>query len=273
MAPMVTDHFDVRSFQAVDASGFVEELAGHLRASAALDAVANAREDLRAALGVAPGARILDVGCGLGEEVVALARLVAPGGLAVGMDASVEFLTAAAGRSRRAGATAEFVLGDAHDLPFPDAGFDGVRIERTLQHLADPDRVLAEAARVLVPGGVIAVAEPDWGSAVIRGGDPAVCAAVAQALGDGVRHRRIGLELPQRLERAGLAVKLVRPGIVELTDAARAIELLRLPDAVGAAVADGLSAAVGRAWLDELGVGRGFRLRVTGYLAAARKPG
>jgi SAM-dependent methyltransferase len=272
---MVSETFDVRDFQAVDASATEPDLVAHLRSSAALEDVARARAELRTVLGVRRGARLLDIGCGLGDEVVAVARHAGPGGLVVGVDASSALLARAQARARDAGVTAHFVLADAHDLPLPDAFFDAVRIERTLQHVADPDAVLAEAARVLAPGGTLGVCEPDWGATTVRGGDPAVCAAIARTLGGGVRNRRIGLELPQRLERAALAVTLVRPGTVQLADLQTAYEVLRLDDAVGAAIAGGLDATAGREWLADLprcAAGGGFEITLHGYLAAARRP-
>jgi ubiquinone/menaquinone biosynthesis C-methylase UbiE len=174
------------------------------------DAVLAARAELRDALRVRQGSRILDAGCGAGGEVVGLARLVAPDGIAVGVDTDTAALEAAVAAARRAAVMAHFVQADAHHLPFPDGGFDGVRFERTLQNLDDPDAAIAEAARVLGPGGIVAAAEADWGSAVPNGG-----------VHEDVPQPRIGLELPQRLERAGLAVTRRRPLALELPGGTR----------------------------------------------------
>jgi SAM-dependent methyltransferase len=198
------------------------------------DGVLEARAELRAALRVRPGARILDAGCGCGDEVVAFARLVAPDGMAVGVDTDTAALEAAVAAARRAAVMADFVQADAQWLPFPDRGFDGVRFERTLEQLDDPDAAIAEAARVLGPGGMLAAAEPDWGSAVVHGSRPVASRTVAAA----ARHPRIGFELPQRLERAGLAVTLVRRLALELI----------VPE-------------------------HGARVRMTYYVVAASKPG
>jgi 2-polyprenyl-6-hydroxyphenyl methylase/3-demethylubiquinone-9 3-methyltransferase len=99
-------------------------------------------------LGAAP-LRVLDLGCGAGF----LANYLAARGHAVtGLDATDDNLAVA--RSHDRTSTATYLTGDARALPFADASFDAVCAMDLLEHVEDPARVVAEAARVLAPGGV-----------------------------------------------------------------------------------------------------------------------
>lgn len=106
------------------------------------------RDEILRRLDARPGDRFLDVACGTGAVAAAAAALVAPGGEAVGLDASPAMLAAARRRGR-----ARFELGDAHALPFPDASFDLASCPHGLIFFDDPARALREAVRVLRPGG------------------------------------------------------------------------------------------------------------------------
>jgi SAM-dependent methyltransferase len=104
-------------------------------------------------LGLAPGARVLDLGCGEGRHVHGLAML--PGVVAVGLDPDAASLVKARdGLATLAGAgPAAFLRGSAYALPFADGAFDAVICSEVLEHLDDYPAALAEIARVLRPGG------------------------------------------------------------------------------------------------------------------------
>ncbi len=97
--------------------------------------------------------RALDVGCGTGALAYALAPLV---GDVVGVDSSEEYLAAA---REDAPDTCTFVLGDAEALPFPYGDFDLVGCLRVLHHVARPELVVSEIARVTRPGGRLLIAD------------------------------------------------------------------------------------------------------------------
>ena len=112
-------------------------------------------------LRVQPGERVLELGCGAGGALVALARAVGGAGRVVGLDLSPGMLRLAAARLRRAGLAdrAELVVADATAVPFADASFDVVFMSFTLELFDTPEipLVLAECRRVLRPGGRIGV--------------------------------------------------------------------------------------------------------------------
>lgn len=121
-------------------------------------------------LAVRPEETLLDVGCGPGNLLYRVRGRVRR---SVGLDLSAEALRAArvALQQRQAGpgdAQASFVLGDGRRLPFREASFDSIICTETLEHVADDGAVLSELARVLKPGGRLAVSVPDTLPEVIQ---------------------------------------------------------------------------------------------------------
>jgi SAM-dependent methyltransferase len=100
------------------------------------------------------GCRLLDVGCGTGDMLVAAAEA---GLRAAGVDVSDIGVEAA----RRRVPEAEVVVSAAEELPFPDAAFDYVTCMGSLEHFAEPDRGLAEMIRVTKPDGRVLILVPN----------------------------------------------------------------------------------------------------------------
>lgn len=105
---------------------------------------------------------ILDVGCGIGHWGRCLAPFLNPNGTMVGVDREPRWIDEAMNRlpSEYHGRFS-YQVGDAERLPFPDAQFDLVTCQTLLIHVKDPIGVLREMVRVLAPGGLIVVAEPN----------------------------------------------------------------------------------------------------------------
>jgi arsenite methyltransferase len=106
------------------------------------------------------GETVLDLGSGAGADVLISAQRVAPGGQAIGLDMTDEMLELARANAREAGvANVEFVKGYLEEMPLADASVDVVISNCVINLSADKPRVLAEAARVLRPGGRFAVSD------------------------------------------------------------------------------------------------------------------
>jgi len=106
------------------------------------------------------GEIVLDLGSGAGADVLISARRVAPGGRAIGLDMTVEMLDLARRNAAEAGVdNVEFLQGYLEDIPLPDDSVDVVISNCVLNLAADKSVVLAEAARVLRPGGRLAFSD------------------------------------------------------------------------------------------------------------------
>ena len=157
---------------------------------------------------VGPGDRVLDMGCGGGRHAFSVYRR---GADVVALDmresdlreVDVMFRAMELEGEVPAGATASTVRGNAYALPFEDESFDRIIAAEVLEHLPEDVDAMTELARVLKPGGLIAVTVPRWGP-------EKVCWALSDAYheveGGHVRIYK-GSELVSRLRGTGL-VKL-----------------------------------------------------------------
>jgi SAM-dependent methyltransferase len=197
--------------------------AGHYGAGEAAEVP---EEALRASLGcgnptalaeLRPGETVLDLGSGGGIDVLLSARRVGPAGTAYGLDMTDEMLALARANQRKAGVTnAEFLKGEIEHIPLPDASVDVIISNCVINLSADKDRVLAEAFRVLRPGGRLAVSD-----VVVRGEVPPAIrrsvelwiGCVAGALEEG--------EYRAKLARAGFEAIGVEPTRVYRAEDAR----------------------------------------------------
>jgi SAM-dependent methyltransferase len=155
------------------------------------------------ALGVGPGTVVLDVGCGPGIELAAMAEHAR---LAVGVDLSATMTAAAASHAPGSSVT----RAHAQHLPFPDRTFDACRARAVLIHTPHPEQTVAEMARCLTPGGRLVLSEPDQGSHLVAaGGSPEideVCERVMRHRRSKFRNPLAGRALPRLVIDAGMTV-------------------------------------------------------------------
>jgi ubiquinone/menaquinone biosynthesis C-methylase UbiE len=153
---------------------------------------------------LAPGTRLLDVGCGVGAVLAILGGAFTGISLA-GVDIEERQIDAARQHLASRGLHADLRHADAGALPFENGSFDHVWMTYFLEHVDDPVVVLREARRVLAPGGALTAIEVDYNTVWAKPtseGIEAMFAAVAQTMDAGGRSDT-GSRLPGWLEEAG----------------------------------------------------------------------
>jgi ubiquinone/menaquinone biosynthesis C-methylase UbiE len=183
------------------------------------------------------GEVVLDLGSGGGIDVLLSARRVGPTGKAYGLDMTDEMLALARENQQRSGLTnVEFLKGEIEHIPLPDCSVDVIISNCVINLSADKDRVLAEAFRVLKPGGRFAVSD-----VVVRGHD--VPAAVRRSMELWVGCVAGALEersYREKLSRAGFDEIAVEPTrIYRIEDAKQFLDDAGLSDESVLAAIDG----------------------------------
>jgi arsenite methyltransferase len=154
-----------------------------------------------------PGETVLDLGSGGGIDVLLSARRVGPTGKAYGLDMTDEMLELARKNQSDSGLTnVEFLKGEIEAIPLPDASVDVIISNCVINLSGDKDRVLAEAFRVLKPGGRFAVSD-----VVVRGPVPEAIRKSLELWVGCVAGAMEETEYIGKLERAGFTAIGVEP--------------------------------------------------------------
>jgi len=159
------------------------------------------RAMLVSALSPEAGEDILELGAGNGILLRDLVEKVGADARIVGIDGS----EAIVGTARRICPDADFVLGDAQELPFESESFDAVVAAQIFCFLQDPDRSLSEVRRVLRPGGRLVILDTDWATLVWNSRDPDLMKRVMAAYTGLYADPHLPRSLEEKMIRAGFA--------------------------------------------------------------------
>ncbi|MBO2464304.1 methyltransferase domain-containing protein [Actinomadura violacea] len=204
-------------------------------------------------LAVEPGHTVLDAGCGPGTDLAALAAAAGPSGTVIGVDHDPAMADAA--RRRTADLPGVRVeQADAHALPLEAGSVDRARMDRVMMHLDDPSRALGELRRVLRPGGLLALAEPDWHTLAIDHPDLGASLALTRFVAENAnRNQAMGRQVPRLAEAAGFTVLSVLNAAPVFRDPAKAEQVFGIRRNTGRAVEAGrLDRDAARRLLDHL---------------------
>ncbi|MFK0110360.1 methyltransferase domain-containing protein [Streptomyces sp. NPDC091217] len=211
------------------------------------------KQELLELLDVRPGQTVLDVGCGPGTDLPALAERVGVSGTVIGVDRDPAMLAEARRRTGDLSAV-EIREADVHALPVEPGTVDRAKIDRVLMHVDEPAEVLAQLHAATRPGSRIALAEPDWDTLIVDAEDLDTSRAFTRyTTSEAVRHATIGRSLARHAQRAGFVVETVRATTPVFLDFPEADHTLGLGRNMQRAIQDGhVDEARGRRWFSSL---------------------
>lgn len=169
-------------------------------------------------LDLKPGLSVLDAGCGLGDDCSRICVRVSPHGRVTGVDASAVMVNAACHRWAGQHENLTFEIGDARRLPFPAASFDRARIDRSLQHIVDPEAAVRELHRVLKPGGLAVAYDNDWGTFSVSSENIQITRKVQDEWCYSFTNPWIGRHLALLFRKAGFENISVHPSVSVISD-------------------------------------------------------
>ncbi|HEV2614879.1 MAG TPA: methyltransferase domain-containing protein [Gammaproteobacteria bacterium] len=201
--------FDFKDFGNLDLSEDADYLVDSMDELYDLEGIQGIKERAIQNLKVAPGDKVLELGCGLGHDAETFGELVGPTGSVIAIDSSQKMLARAQRKSQHKNVS--YVHANASSLNYPDKSFDICHADRVLISQPDPWHVLQEAIRLLKPHGKLSVTDCDFGSIVIHPFDEKITPILKDRLQAITLHPLIGRELYQKFHDHGLINIAVTP--------------------------------------------------------------
>ncbi|HTK90065.1 MAG TPA: methyltransferase domain-containing protein [Verrucomicrobiae bacterium] len=203
-----------------------------------------------AGLGLAPGSRGIDVGCGVGLYTLWLAEAVGPDGQVLGIEPSAERVEAARALvgDRLPPPRLEFQVGDGVEMDAPAGRFDWLWCGNVLHHIPDTQAALKEFARVVKPGGRIVIMESQTLPAMFLPGHPSLERRIQEAESERSREEAGARTFQERRQRTLEALREAN-----LADVAQETHLLQCRAPLTAAARAYIETVVfGRNWGERL---------------------
>jgi ubiquinone/menaquinone biosynthesis C-methylase UbiE len=195
---------NVAGFTAVDSATDALFYVDFMDRANALPEYPGIRSGLVDAMGPLAGKRVLEIGCGAGDDARELSRIVGPRGHVIGVDFSEAMVEAARRRSLGFPGSVEFVQGDARKLEVADNSVDAVYAKLILMHCADIEAAIDELVRITRPGGRIAAYDIDFDTVIVEHPDRHVTRTALTCFSDSIRNGWSGRQLKRRFLARGM---------------------------------------------------------------------
>lgn len=255
----------------IDQSGTVNQFfVDYLDSASALKQTQDYKHKTFQMLGLKPGHRILDVGCGAGDDLMSLAHIVGPKGFVSGVDNGQVMVDTASRRTAHLD-WVDVQKADGTKLPFPDASFDACRSDRVFIHMDQPEVAMDEMLRVLKPGGRILIADPEYDTLALDARPSEITRKVVRHLTDENRNPFAARHNNRLFRKRNLEAVEVWPSTAVFHDLETANRILGFMEAVKVVADD----AEAEAWLKDLQKQQDdghFLCAMTGLATVGRKP-